>query len=72
MGHAIAASAELMRMQGRIPRGLTDPVGLIEAILARQMFGIDHRPVPGFGGRGETRLVVERGKLMLNTRSPRP
>ncbi len=77
MGHVTAVhtnsgisdATELLQMQGRITKGITDPVGLIESIVALEMFGIDYRPVPGFGGRGDTRLAFERGELMVNTQS---
>jgi hypothetical protein len=77
MGHVTAlharagidSPAELMNMQGRITKGITDPVGLIESIVALEMFGIDYRPVPGFGGRGDTRLAFERGELIINTQA---
>lgn len=77
MGHVTAVHSnsgiseptELLQMQGRITKGITDPVGLIESIVALEMFGIEYRPVPGFGGRGDTRLAFERGELMVNTQS---
>ena len=77
MGHvtALHSSAgiedptDLLQMEGRITKGITDPVGLIESIVALEMFGIEYRPVPGFGGRGDTRLAFERGELMINTQS---
>lgn len=50
-------------------KGITDPVGLIESIVALEMMGIEIRAVPGFGGRGDTRLAFERGELMVNTQS---
>jgi hypothetical protein len=65
----ISDATELLEMQGPITKGITDPVGLIESIVALEMFGIDYRPVPGFGGRGDTRLAFERGELMVNTQS---
>lgn len=78
MGHVTAINpqtsgvreaARLMEMKGRITKGITDPVGLVESIVALEMFGIQYRPVPGFGGRGDTRLAFERGELMINTQS---
>ncbi|MGY6409933.1 MAG: Bug family tripartite tricarboxylate transporter substrate binding protein [Alkalilacustris sp.] len=77
MGHVTALHSragiddptELLQMQGRITKGITDPVGLIESIVALEMFGIEYRPVPGFGGRGDTRLAFERGELMINTQA---
>ncbi|TVR09674.1 MAG: hypothetical protein EA385_06540 [Salinarimonadaceae bacterium] len=65
----ISDATELLNMQGRVTKGITDPVGLIESIVALEMFGIDYRPVPGYGGRGDTRLAFERGELMVNTQS---
>ncbi len=77
MGHVTALHSrtgiedptDLLQMEGRITKGITDPVGLIESIVALEMFGIEYRPVPGFGGRGDTRLAFERGELMINTQS---
>ncbi len=65
----ISEATELMGIEGRITKGITDPVGLIESIVALEMFGLEYRPVPGFGGRGDTRLAFERGELMVNTQS---
>ncbi|MBK5926678.1 hypothetical protein [Rhodobaculum claviforme] len=77
MGHVTAIHSragitdgtEIMQMEGRITKGITDPVGLIESIVTLEMFGIEYRPVPGFGGRGDTRLAFERGELAINTQS---
>ena len=77
MGHitAIHANAgiddptELGEMTGRVTKGITDPVGLIESIVALEMLGVEYRAVPGFGGRGDTRLAFERGELTINTQS---
>lgn len=78
MGHITAINpktsgvsdpAQLLNMKGRITKGITDPVGLVESIVALEMFGINYRPVPGFGGRGDTRLAFERGELMINTQA---
>ena len=77
MGHitAIHANAgitdpmQLGEMTGRVTKGITDPVGLIESIVALEMMGIDYRAVPGFGGRGDTRLAFERGEITINTQS---
>ncbi|MGY6548573.1 MAG: hypothetical protein ACXIU7_06160 [Roseinatronobacter sp.] len=77
MGHVTALHsntgvtdpADLLNMQGRITKGITDPVGLIESLVALELFGIEYRPVPGYGGRGDTRLAFERGELMINTQS---
>jgi hypothetical protein len=56
-------------MTGRITKGITDPVGLVESIVALEMFGIEYRAVPGFGGRGDTRVAFERGELDVNTQA---
>lgn len=61
--------AEILSMQGRITKGITDPVGLIESLMALEMLGVEYRPVPGFGGRGDTRLAFERGELAINTQA---
>ena len=65
----ITDPAEIGNMQGRITKGITDPVGLIESIISLEMLGVEYRAVPGFGGRGDTRLGHERGELMINTQS---
>lgn len=77
MGHVTAIHtnagitdpADIGNMQGRITKGITDPVGLIESIVTLEMLGIEYRSVPGFGGRGDTRLAFERGELTINTQS---
>jgi len=77
MGHitAIHANAgiedatQIGQIDRRITKGITDPVGLIESIVALEMLGVDYRSVPGFGGRGDTRLAFERGELTINTQS---
>ncbi len=77
MGHVTALhsnagitdSAQIGNMQGRITKGITDPVGLIESIVTLEMLGVEYRAVPGFGGRGDTRLSFERGELTINTQS---
>jgi hypothetical protein len=65
----ITDPAQIGNMQGRITKGITDPVGLIESIVALEMLGIEYRAVPGFGGRGDTRLAFERGELIINTQA---
>lgn len=65
----IAEPAEILGYEGRITKGITDPVGLVESIVALEMFGIEYREVPGFGGRGDTRVAFERGELVINTQS---
>jgi len=77
MGHVTAIHssagitdpAEIGSMQGRITKGITDPVGLIESLMALEMLGVEYRPVPGYGGRGDTRLAFERGELVINTQA---
>lgn len=61
--------AKFMEMRGRVTKGITDPVGLIESIVALELFGLQYRPVPGFAGRGDTRLAFERGELMIDSQS---
>lgn len=65
----ITEPAEILQYQGRITKGITDPVGLVESIVALEMFGIEYRDVPGFGGRGDTRIAFERGELVVNTQA---
>jgi tripartite-type tricarboxylate transporter receptor subunit TctC len=78
MGHITALNTEttgmteakdLLTYDGRITKGITDPVGLVESIVALEMFGIDYRSVPGYGGRGDTRVAFERGELVVNTQA---
>ena len=78
MGHVTAINIEATGMQevkdlftydGRITKGITDPVGLVESIVALEMFGINYRSVPGYGGRGDTRVAFERGELVVNTQA---
>lgn len=77
MGHitAIHSSAgiteptQIGQMQGRVTKGITDPVGMIESIVALEMLGVQYRAVPGFAGRGDTRLAFERGELTINTQA---
>jgi hypothetical protein len=78
MGHVTALNAkttgikdpkEFLKLKGRVTKGLTDPVGLVESIMALELFDINYRAVPGYGGRGDTRIAFERGELMLTTQS---
>jgi hypothetical protein len=78
MGHITAINlestgmtevADLFTYGGRITKGITDPVGLVESIVALEMFGIEYRSVPGYGGRGDTRVAFERGELVINTQA---
>ncbi|TVQ29786.1 MAG: hypothetical protein EA356_16020 [Geminicoccaceae bacterium] len=65
----ISDPAEFMTLRGRVTKGITDPVGLIESIVTLEMFDIDYRPIPGYGGRGDTRIAFERGELMITTQA---
>ncbi len=77
MGHvtAIATRAgidkpeDLAQAKGRLTKGITDPIGLLESLIALEMFDLNYRPVPGYSGRGDTRIAFERGELMINTQS---
>ena len=77
MGHITAIHSrsgikdptDILNMKGRITKGLTDPIGLIESIVTLEMLGVEYRPVPGFEGRGDTRLAFERGELTINTQA---
>ncbi len=78
MGHVTALNVratgiddpvEFMTLRGRVTKGITDPVGLIESLVTLEMFDIDYRPIPGYGGRGDTRLAFERGELMITTQA---
>lgn len=65
----ITDAKQIGQMKGRITKGLTDPVGIVESVLALDLLGVNYRPVPGFPGRGDTRLAFERGELMINSQS---
>jgi hypothetical protein len=78
MGHVAALNTkvtgikdarEFMKLKGRVTKGITDPVGLVESIVALELFDINYRAVPGYGGRGDTRIAFERGELMITTQS---
>jgi len=77
MGHVVAIQAgagiddatRIREIPGRTTLGITDPVGLIETIVALEMLGVEIRAVPGFPGRGDTRLAFERGELTLDSQS---
>lgn len=77
MGHVVAIRADagiedatqIRDIPGRTTLGITDPVGLIETIVALEMLGVEIRAVPGFPGRGDTRLAFERGELTLDSQS---
>lgn len=65
----ISAPHEIRRMRGRITKGVNDPIGQIESLIVLELFDLDYRPVPGFGGRGETLAAFERGELSINTQA---
>lgn len=65
----IEAPTEVLEVQGPMAKGITDPIGQIESLMAMELLGLDYRPVPGYGNRGDTRVAFERGELMLNTQS---
>lgn len=77
MGHVTAIATdtgvtspeELLQARGRLTKGITDPVGLLESLIALELFDLNYRTVPGYGGRGETRIAFERGELKINTQS---
>lgn len=77
MGHVVAIRADagitdatqIGQIEGRVTMGITDPVGLIETLMALEMLGIEIRAVPGFGGRGDTRLAFERGELVIDSQA---
>jgi hypothetical protein len=78
MGHITAINTEvtgitevkdILTYEGRITKGITDPVGLVESIVALKLFDINYRAVPGYGGRGDTRVAFERGELVINTQA---
>jgi tripartite-type tricarboxylate transporter receptor subunit TctC len=78
MGHVTALNVkasgindpkQFLTLRGRVTKGITDPVGLVESLVALEMFEINYRAVPGFGGRGDTRLAFERGELMITTQA---
>jgi hypothetical protein len=78
MGHITAINTEttgikeakdLFTYDGRVTKGITDPVGLVESIVALKLFDLQYRSVPGYGGRGDTRVAFERGELVVNTQA---
>jgi len=77
MGHVTVASsqtgaktaADLPKVRRRLTKGITDPIGTLESVIALELLGINYRPVPGYSGRAETRIGLERGELMINTQS---
>ena len=77
MGHVVAIRADagisdatqIGQIPGRVTMGITDPVGLVETLMALEMLGIEIRAVPGFPGRGDTRLAFERGELVIDSQA---
>jgi hypothetical protein len=77
MGHVTVISSragvsdatQLPSTRRRLTKGLTDPIGTLESLLALDLLGVTYRPVPGYSGRAETRIGLERGELMINTQS---
>ncbi len=77
MGHVTAISTnygisspeEIVEARGRLTKGITDPVGLLESLLALELFDLDYRAIPGYSGRGDTRIAFERGELAVTTQS---
>lgn len=65
----IRSPLDIRKLQGRLSKGINDPIGQIESLIALEMFDLAYRPVPGFGGRGDTLVAFERGELNLNTQS---
>lgn len=65
----IQSPLDIRKLRGRLSKGINDPIGQIESLIALEMFDLDYRPVPGFGGRGDTLLAFERGELNINTQS---
>lgn len=78
MGHVTAIQADLIDQPediaelDSITKGVTDPVGLVEALLAVEAFGIDYNAIPGYDGRGDTRVAFERGELDITTQGTPP
>ncbi|MDX5364138.1 MAG: hypothetical protein LPJ91_08300 [Pseudazoarcus pumilus] len=77
MGHVTVVAADsgisnptdIRRLRGRLTKGINDPIGQIESLVTLEMFDLDYRPAPGFGGRGATLTAFERGELSINTQS---
>lgn len=65
----IESPLQFLEAPGRLTKGITDPVGLVEALVALELFDVNYRAVPGYGGRGDTRIAFERGELALTTQS---
>jgi tripartite-type tricarboxylate transporter receptor subunit TctC len=77
MGHITAVHAStgidspqmLFESEVTFTKGITDPVGLVESIVTLEAMGIEYNAIPGYGGRGDTRIDFERGELTINTQS---
>lgn len=65
----ITSAHQIRRLKGQLAKGINDPVGQIESLVTLEMFDLDYRPVPGFGGRGDTLDAFKRGELSINTQS---
>ncbi|MDI5934764.1 hypothetical protein [Halomonas kalidii] len=65
----IAEPREVLDAEGPLTKGITDPVGQLESLMAMELLGLDYRGVPGYGNRGDTLTAFERGELMINTQS---
>lgn len=65
----VGAPHEIGKFKGRLTKGINDPVGQLESLVALDMLGLDYSPVSGFGGRGETLAAFERGELSINTQA---
>ncbi len=78
MGHIAAIRADLVDSPedvadlDRVTKGVTDPVGLVEALLAAEAFGLNYAAIPGYDGRGDTRVAFERGELDITTQGTPP
>lgn len=68
-GSGISSATDIRKLGGRLTKGINDPIGQIESLITLEMFDLEYRPVPGFGGRGETLLAFERGELSVNTQA---
>lgn len=65
----VSTAADLGKARRRLTKGITDPIGMLESIVVLEMLGVNYRPVPGYSGRADTRIGLERGELMINTQS---
>lgn len=65
----VANATDVLTSGQRLTKGITDPIGLVESLVALEMFNLQLRTVPGYGGRGDTRVGFERGELIINSQS---